>query len=619
MKRYKIFTMLVMTLTMVASPFIAVYTADAMSAKQLDIFNKGINYFDVNCDSSSGNDDFTIKDNKDYEGNPIWTDAQLAKVKELKHFYESAAKKYNIPWQMLAVEHVLESGQMKGGPSNGQGPYQQYTGHWPVGPYDDAQFQSATDKAAEMTASAAGGADLNQADNVKRAFYHYNSGNGSAVYEKQAKSLGFSDAQAANGEGSPYVMNRADAKRDSRKNPNWVQYTCDNDCVKSATQVYGAYVYYAALVGSDGSSSSSSSSSSSDNSSDKSDSSSGGSSNDKYVWVGDSRTEDMSQVVKDGKNTWITKVGSGYDWFNSEAAAQTTSKVDGDSNIVFNFGVNDLSDADKYISKLNDLAKGDWNKAKKIIIMSVNPVDEKKAESNGYSVKNSDIEAFNKKLQAGVKGDKIEYVDTYSKLKGKVNTTDGLHYDFATYKKIYDMIVKDSGSDGGDDECTSDSSGGGEGNGDIVKTAISLAWPDNSHHSEIKPEYQKALTATGGNTTLSYAQDCGHFVATVMKYSGADKDFPAGGTGNMQKYMETSGKYESIENKQNTSNLQPGDIFVVNAGDGAGANGHIFIYIGDQGDGNDAASASYLERTGNLSKTIFHDSRGNYKIFRLKK
>ena len=86
--------------------------------------------------------------------------------------------------------------------------------------------------------------------------------------------------------------------------------------------------------------------------------------------------------------------------------------------------------------------------------------------------------------------------------------------------------------------------------------------------------------------------------------------------------MRSSDLYEEIDNTGSTDNLQPGDIFVVNQGGGAGANGHILMYIGEQkgddGKTYNAVSASYLQRTGNLDNIIFSDNRGEYSIFRYK-
>lgn len=159
---------------------------------------------------------------------------------------------------------------------------------------------------------------------------------------------------------------------------------------------------------------------------------------ERIIWVGDSRTEGMQDAITNGNNVWIAKTSTGYNWFNDTAAKQVTTKIEDDDIIVFNFGVNDLNNVDKYINKLNELAGGDWSKASKIIVMSVNPViDGKNAASNAA------IEQFNNTMKNGL-SEKITYVDTYSTLKDSLSESDfdneGLHYTNDVYKKIYNII-----------------------------------------------------------------------------------------------------------------------------------------------------------------------------------
>ena len=155
----------------------------------------------------------------------------------------------------------------------------------------------------------------------------------------------------------------------------------------------------------------------------------------------------------------------------------------------------------------------------------------------------------------------------------------------------------------------------GKGAQAIAATAILLAWPDDSHHSEVKPEFAEHAQKVGSPTSLGFAQDCGHFASVVIR-NAADPGFPEGGTGNMEDYMKkNSDKWTKIENLGNTSNLQPGDVFVVNQGAGGGASGHIAIYTGDV-DGHNAASASLGKRTGNVGSIPFNDWRGDYSIYR---
>ena len=189
---------------------------------------------------------------KDYLGQDILTSSQVALLNGNKPFYQKAANANGIPWQMLAAVHFREYSLKKAGPSNGDGPYQIWNSNYPVGNYTDAQFQTATDAAAKFIKAKAGGRNLSVTDNVKRTFFAYNGA--AQVYKTQALNLGLTSAQADNGEGSPYVMNRFDAKRDptvapTKTNKTWGQIKKDKGPIEyPANPDYGAFVLYQALT-----------------------------------------------------------------------------------------------------------------------------------------------------------------------------------------------------------------------------------------------------------------------------------------------------------------------------------------------------------------------------------
>ncbi|HYH36339.1 MAG TPA: hypothetical protein VD706_02450, partial [Candidatus Saccharimonadales bacterium] len=176
---------------------------------------------------------------------------------------------------------------------------------------------------------------------------------------------------------------------------------------------------------------------------------------------------------------------------------------------------------------------------------------------------------------------------------------------------------------GGGGEAVTDSGGGlcedgspSEGAAAIAEMAVKLSWPE-SHGTTPKPEYQAAIDKY--NKGLNPA-DCGIFVSTVMHASGADPDYPPAGTFLQEPYVrEHPEKYDVVDKVDKVSDLEPGDILIVNQGSGADAAGHTFIYVGKQpGTSYDAASASLDSRAANLGETILSDSRGNYMRARLK-
>ncbi|MEJ1107192.1 MULTISPECIES: phage tail tip lysozyme [unclassified Kribbella] len=163
---------------------------------------------------------------------------------------------------------------------------------------------------------------------------------------------------------------------------------------------------------------------------------------------------------------------------------------------------------------------------------------------------------------------------------------------------------------------TTDGTGGGcgAGNGDIVKTALQLAWDTPNHGFDPKPGYREAQKEYNGSTGYNELTDCGVFVATVMVMSGVDKDYARRGTTIQREYVRNSSKYQVFENLTNEGQLKPGDIFV--------HSGHTFIYTGNYkgGDGKtyNAASASLNGHVPEATHVYFSDSRGHYTVARIR-
>ena len=138
------------------------------------------------------------------------------------------------------------------------------------------------------------------------------------------------------------------------------------------------------------------------------------------------------------------------------------------------------------------------------------------------------------------------------------------------------------------DEC-SDSGVAGEAasTGNIVATALKLAWEVDGHDGQLsrdqaKKEYQTAFDEfylkLGGSTGQNPYSDCGVFVGTTMRASGADPDYPLRGTAVQKAYLEKSPKYTIIRNPT-IDQLQPGDVMVYNKS----PYGHTLIYTGPNG------------------------------------
>lgn len=155
------------------------------------------------------------------------------------------------------------------------------------------------------------------------------------------------------------------------------------------------------------------------------------------IVLGDSRTVGMRQSVSTNARL-IGKVSMGYSWMMSTAIPQAEASMDEDSIVVFAFGVNDLGNVSRYISAMNDFKER--HPGNIVCFLSVNPVDEGKCASYGYSASNSAIASFNSKMASELSG--ITYIDSYEHLMDVgFSTADGIHYTGATYKSIYDYMI----------------------------------------------------------------------------------------------------------------------------------------------------------------------------------
>lgn len=174
-------------------------------------------------------------------------------------------------------------------------------------------------------------------------------------------------------------------------------------------------------------------------------------------------------------------------------------------------------------------------------------------------------------------------------------------------RNIWDEVNDAINRSGGYDEICS--SGG---NGDINETALKLAWPVYGQHgwNDPTPEYRKALAETGvnklGDQYSMAGGSCDAFVATVMRYSGADPEFHCCGItgGATENYIKRSGKFETIPNRLDS--LKPGDIRI--------GTDHIEMYVEVNGEPH-IASASHGSRSGDIGN--YYDN--NFTVYRLKK
>lgn len=201
-----------------------------------------------------------------------------------------------------------------------------------------------------------------------------------------------------------------------------------------------------------------------------------------------------------------------------------------------------------------------------------------------------------------------------------------------------------SGDLPGTSACDTGAGGGGVVAGDIVATAVGLAWddvtfpskgandspsctsadpaqnPTSCHHgfqqmgvgqptTYTRQTYQDAWAKYNKADSTNFT-DCGVFVATVLRASGVATDYPASGSSTqLQWARQHPDKYTVIDNP-NLSDLQPGDIMVNSE--------HTFIYVGKQADGYSVAEASQFNHAPEIDNVPANEGAG-FSLVRVKK
>lgn len=164
------------------------------------------------------------------------------------------------------------------------------------------------------------------------------------------------------------------------------------------------------------------------------------------IFVGDSRTGQMANAVG-GTAAWpgtafVACFGGGVDWLSTAQAKKDVDQyVTPGSVIILNYGVNDLSRHNDYITTINRYAQ-DWiSKGATVYFASVGPVGE-----NEYGKRNWAVEYFNNQLNNRLDAG-IGRLNLYVFLTGSGYTTqaDGLHYDGATYAAMFRFLMQSIG------------------------------------------------------------------------------------------------------------------------------------------------------------------------------
>ena len=568
---------------------------------------------------------------------------------------------------------MREHGLARSNPSNGQGVYQFYSaserakckgGNFSPGKISDEQFQIQTTCAAKRIKEGYGsGLDLTKDDDIKRMFFKYNGT--ASVYKQQALKLGFSQAQAENGEGSPYVMNRYDAKREPSS--TWGQIKRDGGGIEyPANKDFGAFVYYKAITcdGSDESTTVGASGEEStegvDDSDEGSDSDGGeelptggdgsgvscngndegsknlnaaavalawpeGTSSSKTVYPGGSPSEAFKaahEKFTPGGGDACARAGASCDMF-----VATVVRYTGYDD---KYPLGAVPDQYDYVKKHSDLWEViDWSDGDKSKVKPGDIIIE-----NGQGHTQMIVEDSN----GNIKYASASHCDYYGKIKAFYAPRQPAYIVRAKNANNSTTGVSDSG-------VTSSSTNGsisatGQNNGDINASAIALAWPEDKYKSVYKKKatdlYANYFKTLGGDDTKNCYKNgkyCSGFVNTTLSYAGAKK------TGKnkikdvkpLRLELEADEDWEEVKpagDKFVESDLKPGDvIFYYKAGKNSHTaqdewNGkyvyHTAIFV-ETPDGGRIAQAHRCKTFGYVSKDSLPDGKKSLRVYRWKK
>lgn len=222
--------------------------------------------------------------------------------------------------------------------------------------------------------------------------------------------------------------------------------------------------------------------------------------------------------------------------------------------------------------------------------------------------------------------DMTKSIDEYTKIwnvwferSGASGTPAG---DNPRIKKANDFAALYTGGSGGSSGggLSSNCLGGGMGSVDtsnLIQLAIASAWPNrndslgscpqgytNCGLSFAKPEYiaakEAAEAATGQDPLRGLFASCDRYVATMLRATGTDPNFPWGDTGLQGNYLRNN---KNGWQKISCQDRQPGDVLW--------RPGHIMLYLGNVNGKDSLGSASHKERTAAINPVSCSGSRFN--------
>ncbi len=626
-------TVLVISATISSSSFAKTTLTDSDEA----MFSQNDILFYEPCETSGGGSQSEIcGNNQNYAGEQVFSDEQMKAIEANQPFYEKAAEKYGFPWQLIAVIHKREHGLVRSNPGNGQGVYQFYSaerraackgGNFSPGKISDEQFQIQTNCAAQAIKESYGsGLDLNSDDGIKEMFFRYN---GKAqAYINQALKLGFSQKEAEIGEGSPYVMNRFDAKREPSS--TWGQIKTDGGSIQyPANEDFGAFVYYKAIT--------------CDGTTVNPNDSAGSGDSDVEDSSGPTRTS-ATNSGSTGNADKIAKTALALAWgknakesdYNKNKGGKPSDAVQEAWEVLGTTkgNIKHGPDCGYFVQAVLGYSGVDPNYSNKSLSLKIESYAKKNPDKweviewndgDASKLKSGDIilghgsnsgTGFHTWIAADIDGELWKVEASYTrKLWGRVSKKVGKKW--KSYNK--QLIVRIKG--GSAPSCNSCAQGSKNING----AGVCLAWPlgstskdyDQDEGGHPVPLMQQAWRETGLYDRWKDDSDrwesdfCSGWVAAVVRWSGYDPNFSEGQPGALSYVKRHPDLWEVIPWSKKKEDLQGGDVLYSDGNhtwmvveDEAGElyiaeaslHGNTFGHIREYGNGNTGYSSPYIFR-----------------------
>ena len=167
------------------------------------------------------------------------------------------------------------------------------------------------------------------------------------------------------------------------------------------------------------------------------------------IWFGDSHTVGLATANHIPSKKTAAKVGAGYQWASTSGYSRIAGllKKKKAAVIVCGFGVNDIADknvsakaaAKKYVHLYKKIHRR-FPKTE-LYFLSINPVTDKyKSPYISSTQLNKKIKQFNAYMKKNVHKFDGKYINARAHIKYG-SSADGLHYDTATYTRIYQYVT----------------------------------------------------------------------------------------------------------------------------------------------------------------------------------